>query len=177
MEFHLGLMRTGKVLEVNPVDLIAIEVLRLWEPDVFDRLRQSKQLLLANYQRAFLSAKTQENARADVDAILQLVPSARRSGVHNLLICLFPRLAVPSGEQSHDSDTEEWARTRRICVEDYFDRYFDFALRGDEISEAEIEYVRDHGADRTALLAHFESLQRRGLLRELLDRLEAYKQR
>src|SRR5262249_39176513 len=58
LEFHVGLLRTGSALEVNAVDLIAIESIRLFDPEFYLRIRRSQSLLTT--QRSFSGSERNE---------------------------------------------------------------------------------------------------------------------
>src|SRR5205823_5756119 len=45
LAFHVALFRNSTSFEVNPIDLIALEVLRVFEPEVYHRLPEAKSVL------------------------------------------------------------------------------------------------------------------------------------
>ena len=43
--FHVGLFSTSEVMEVNFVDLIALEAIRTFEPDLYHSLAQNREIV------------------------------------------------------------------------------------------------------------------------------------
>lgn len=170
--FHAGLLRSEKVFEVNVLDLIGLEVLRLFEPDVYAGLPAMKSLLTGNAER-----ERKEQAKTAVETVLAKASETRREPAKQLLTQLFPALEGILGNHFYGSSFQAtWARERRACSSDHFDRYFQLGLGEAEISEAELHELMSVAGDRDAAATVMRSLAERGLLPRLVERLEAYKE-
>jgi hypothetical protein len=89
---------------------------------------------------------------------------------------MFPAVSWAFGDAWHGSDWEEqWSRGRRICVPRHFDRYFALRLPDGQISDSEFLDFVGHTGDRAYLDAAFDDIAKRGLLAELLNRLDQVK--
>jgi len=117
-EFYFGMHLNQGTLEVNPIDLIAVEVLRMFDHDAF--LAVSKSFFHkrdAITRSVFRHEELPKRFQADIDAIVGAGHGGEesRSRLKALLQALFPQA---TGNQSQN----EWKRDLRICDEMLFDK-------------------------------------------------------
>lgn len=181
LSFHVALHRATGTLEVNPIDLVALEVLRVFEPDVFQAMASSREALtgddFASVLAVTVSGRDRPSARKT--AILSIVGRAsdtNRAAVQEALRLLFPKVA-DALDTSGPGITDQMFIERRIGHPDAFDRYFLLATPIGDISQAEIEELLEVTDDRGALTRALEAMRSRGLLEVALDRLDSYKLR
>lgn len=176
LSFHVSLFRSTCSFEVNPVDLIALEVLRVFEPAVYQRLPEAKLELTNLRDRARDSHDQNELTRKVIESIVEA--ASQRGQVREVVKELFPPVEwVFNGPMYGHDFNEEWFRELRLCHPDVFDRYFHLAIPEGDISQAELDRVMSLVGSREGLVAEFRALNKRGLLAVALDRLEAYKQK
>jgi predicted KAP-like P-loop ATPase len=176
LAFHFELFRTGDSSEVNPIDLIALEALRVFEHDIYAHMHDER-LTLTEPIGGPLSNRTREDEkRARLAALVDRAPESRRDRIRSILSTLFPPVVPLLSNSTPHMDNELWLRELRVCAPTIFDRYFLFAIPQGELSQADIDSIISHSGDRDALVAIFGSLLSRELLADALDRLEAYKQ-
>lgn len=171
--FHCALFKSGGAFEVNVIDLIALETLRVYEPDFYLALPKNKSLLtdVRDFGRG-----NRDEERQKVNALLEGVPAARSDAVRELIKHLFPPVEWVLGSSHYGTDwTERWSRELRVCSEDMFDRYFHFVLPPGDLSQGIIGRLMAATGDREALRLELEALASRDLLEIAMDRLEAYK--
>ena len=174
LAFHVALFRAKVAFEVNIVDLIALEAVRMFEPDLYQALPRHKTYLTA--PDASLSQNDEPKARA-LKALLEKVSEERRDRITRIVKELFPLAESALGGSSYESDfAEEWERGCRVCSTNFFDRYFHFAIPQGDVSQDIVHGLLAQAGDHKALVAELQSLKTRGELELLLDRLEAYKQ-
>lgn len=173
--FHVGVFRSGNSFEVNPVDLIAVEVLRVFVPEVYERLPQMKHILTD--QPRLWREEELEQDKAQLERLLKAAPEDSRAAVRGILENLFPSTSAVLSGFSHSDASNNWFPELRICSHKVFERYFQLALPSGDISQAELDEVISLIADREALRKKFSDLKSRGLLDVLLDRLDDYKDR
>lgn len=171
LEFPLGVFKSGGVLEVNPVDLAALEALRMFSPEVWVRVRDSRELLLPNPMLIAVGGSLQEKADSELRAITANQP--RQEQTQGVLSLLFPAAARAWGQARAVND--ELARgALRVCHPDLFDRYFRLYIAPDEIRHAEVlSFVRS-GSDREALEAELERMRSDGRLEAFLRALASH---
>lgn len=164
-ELHRG----SRVLEVNMIDFLVLEALRIFEPDVFNAIANAKPLLTTNDRDA------RELTRARVQAIIGLATEGRREAVEDLVKLLFPtiRWVFPMGMHYGNDAIGEWVAARRVCAASHFDRYFTLRLPDETISDSEFMEFLDNSADRAFINTAFADLKERKLLGVMLGRLDA----
>lgn len=176
LSFHVSLFRSTGSFEVNPVDLIALEVLRVFEPAVYQRLPEAKLELTSRRDRAHDSRDQNERTRKLIEAIVKA--GSQPDQVREIVKQLFPPVEWVFGGSLYSHGFEErWFRDLRLCHPDVFDRYFHLAIPEGDISQANIDRILSLLGDRSGLVAEFRSLNQRDLLGVALDRLEAYKEK
>ncbi|MBI2679927.1 MAG: hypothetical protein HYX25_02830 [Candidatus Solibacter usitatus] len=174
LSFQVSLFKGEGAFEVNPVDLIALEVLRTFEPEVYRILPLTKGALTALTD---IGTGDREQPRAELLGIVQRVPEERRERVQEIIKQLFPSAEWAFGGARYGPDFGEgWFRDLRVCSEDVFDRYFHLALPEGDLAQAVIDRIVAAAGDRQRLRGEFEKLAREGKLDVAVDRLEAYKQ-
>jgi hypothetical protein len=168
-EVQFELQRGARVLETNVIDTIALEALRVFEPEVFANIARSKTALTGMRER-------RDKDKEGLQASVSLASKENSSAVQYLLKQMFPVIGWAFGSSWHGPDWEEkWAKERRICAVRYFDRYFALRLPDGQISDSEFLDFVDHTGDRAYLDEAFADLEKRGLLTEMLDRLDEIK--
>ncbi|MCC7034679.1 MAG: hypothetical protein IT179_17795 [Acidobacteria bacterium] len=178
LDFHLQVFRSSSSFEVNPVDLIGLEVLRVFEPKLYQALPEAKPLLLG--ERAWLRGRSETRRNQERDELvrlLDLVQESSRESVQEILKRLFPPAEWAFGGSNYgDGFSERWARELRVCSSDAFDRYFHFAIPKGDLSQSHIDAIIEAVTDLDALRTIFAGLEQEGLLAVAVDRLEDYKQ-
>jgi predicted KAP-like P-loop ATPase len=176
ISFDVGSFMNGGVFEVNPIDLIGIEVLRVFEPEVYHRLPGAKSLLTSSAARTSLLGIKDEDAKSILHSLLESVPESRRQRVESLIRELFPPSDryFEGGTEYASSQWQQWDQDLRVCTEYCFDRYFQLALLEDQISERELKNVLAIVGDRDSLLKQLRDYGRNDRLLALIERLSIY---
>jgi predicted KAP-like P-loop ATPase len=174
LSFQTSLFKSEGSFEVNAMDLITLEALRMYEPDLYQALPASKGLLTTVGD---FGMGRGDQERQKLNAILDTVPTTRREGARELIKRLFPPAEWAFGGSHYGSGfADSWYRELRVCSEDVFDRYFHFIVPKGDLSQAAVNRLLVATADRDALRGELNSLAGKNLLEVAMDRLEAYKQ-
>jgi hypothetical protein len=133
LELGLGLIAS----ELNGVDFIGIEALRMFYPGTFDAIRANKDVF-AGYVDPLTENAGAQKYTAQVNELL--TPSGEMTeDLKNLLLELFPKLAYAYGRAKYGHEAEtEWEKAYRICTKRYFDAYFALVLAESEVSVQEV---------------------------------------
>lgn len=175
LSFHVSLFRCTGSFEVSPVDLIALEVLRVFEPTVYQKLPEAKLELTNLRDRAHDSHDQNERTRKLIESIVDA--ASQQEQVREIIKQLFPPVEwVFSGPMYGHEFAEIWFRELRLCHPDVFDRYFHLTIPEGDISQAELDRILSLAGNREGLVTEFRTLNERGLLGVAMNRLEAYKQ-
>ena len=121
--------------EVSTVDLLLVEAMRVFFPTLYDFVNQNADTMLA-------PAIEPHNKQATADLVsggIETVEARYRADARRLLLALFPRLQSVFDNFTYGSDSEiAWARSKRVCARDYFQRYFSYGVTKGDIPEREI---------------------------------------
>jgi len=163
--------------EVNPIDLISLEVLRVFEPDVYKALPASKSILTNTITFAVHGHTREAEEKSEIESIIQKAVGPNKDRVEGILKNLFPPAAWAVGGSRYNNQYDDiWFRQHRVCHVDLFDKYFYLAIPEGDLSHEELEKIVNRASDREALVAELRSLARRDLLDVAMDRLESYKE-
>lgn len=172
LDFHVALFRGKESFEVNPVDLIALEVLRVFEPDVYGQLPLAKGRLTGWMDVQHMPSPDPEINRKAVQSICDRAPEATRPRVGKILSELFPLIGNAIGMDPERAEGSLSYRELRVCNPDIFDRYFQFALSERDLTQAEVARILAASGDRARLVAELEALDQRGIFEEAIDALD-----
>jgi hypothetical protein len=168
---HLPLHAAGDVFEVNIVDFLLLEALRVFEPDLHGALFKERGLLLQVLR--FGGAARREADEAAAKRLLELVAEQRRAIVRDVLKELFPPLEWAYGGTHYAEGSHlRWLAAKRVCTERYFPRYFELQTAPGEMSESRFMAFLDATATEDGLADAIADLEAGGLLTSLVARLD-----
>jgi hypothetical protein len=173
LEFYYEAHVVDDVLEVNPIDLILLEILRVFDPFAYERVGQAFQ----NQRNLFV-----EYLFEDKDAKKKIAEGmeklVNREGLdedacarlRSLLENLFPQAggSSPSGE-----DKLDWLRDLRICHAKMFPRYFQLGGNPGEATDSFVNQLFVAGNDQARLRGLLKSAVDGNMVTALLERLRA----
>ncbi|MBS1072938.1 hypothetical protein JK222_14735 [Gluconobacter cerinus] len=168
---HIPLHAAGEVFEVNIVDFLILEALRVFEPDLYLALFQNRTLLLQE-QRYFANGRdtaTKEKA----EALLEMTSVQRRDAAKGALENLFPMLEWAFGGTYYADDVHnQWFAEKRACSPRYFPRYFELQTATGELSERDFVAFEEATSDKALLAALLDDVEAKGLTKSLAARLD-----
>ncbi len=174
LAFHAVVFTGKRAFEVNPVDLIGIEVLRVFEPNVYRLLPMNKDLLT---RRPGASDTRSDDERKRMEVLIGNAEEGRGENAREIIKQLFPPSEAVMGGMNYGRDFEDrWLRELRVCSSKIFDRYFGFAIPEGEPSEDDLAALLSVVGDRKQLVGTFDKLRERGLLAQSLERLDSHKE-
>ncbi|HGZ6774434.1 TPA: P-loop NTPase fold protein [Vibrio parahaemolyticus] len=132
--------------EVNHVDLMLIEGLRVFCPTVYDMIKVNHR-----HFTGLLGSSQYHSKDKDIEHIKKLVSTAisndsilDKEGITSLLMQLFPKLEGVFGNHSYASDfLKTWDQEKRVCSPNYAPRYFSYAIQDDDISDEIVSQLID----------------------------------
>lgn len=160
-------------LEVNPVDLIAVECIRVFEPGIYAVLQENKSLLTEREHNYGDATKAKERLKTSLEKLLKAALGDQENAKY-ILTLLFPKLESIWGNMFYGHEYNRvWTRQRRICAPDFFDRFFILRIPTGQVSESVIRAILAACEDRTALQNIFAELEHNNLLLPTIERLQA----
>lgn len=148
--------------EVDFPDLMAIETLRLFEPELYEFLRtQADQITGYEHERS-------DRARLEAygEEILSHVTPEKRERVKKALCYLFPRLDAVFNNTWHGRDWREAEQKKRVQSKRRFPIYFNLGVDDGNLPQAEMERViatlKDPQAFRESVQSYVAEPRRSG---------------
>jgi predicted KAP-like P-loop ATPase len=172
LAFQFSSFSADGAFEVNPIDLIVLEVIRLYEPEVYRALQSNKELLTASSRPEKPLAEVAAKA---VASIIEMGSEDRRDELRELMKHLFPTIewALGGTQYAHEFG-ERWYRDLRVCSSKVFDRYFRLTVSEEELSQGNVQRLLRARGNREALRLELETLYSRGFLNAALEELAVY---
>ncbi|WP_063533284.1 P-loop NTPase fold protein [Burkholderia sp. MSMB1589WGS] len=168
---HLPLHAAGDVFEVNIVDFLLLEALRVFEPDLHEALFRERELVLQ--EGRFPRYGRRDEDRAAAERLLELVPEERRVIAQDALKDLFPPLEWAYGGTNYVEGFHlKWLTAKRVCSRRYFPRYFELQTAAGEMSERRFVAFLDATATEDGLAAAIADVETDGLLPSLVARFD-----
>lgn len=121
--------------EVNPVDFIALESLRVFNPMVYDIIRKNKNYFVG------INSSLDELKNFHNSWVAQLQDKDKQP-VKNLLKIIFPKLQSVFGKKYYDEQQElKWQSQQRVCCSEIFPIYFRLTLLEADFSNTQIQAI------------------------------------
>jgi predicted KAP-like P-loop ATPase len=136
LEFNISQLIQEDVIEVNPIDFLAVELLRLFEPQYYDFLQKNK-TIFTEIKSPYGSEEPERKKKKEIiNESFSLSITKIKDDLRNMIFELFPQVkgfADGYGNVHFGYDSENtWTQELRICSNKMFDSYFNFIPGGDE---------------------------------------------
>lgn len=128
------------VREVNVGDYVALEIMRLFEPSLYNAIRTNKERVCGVRSQY----NHNEDPKQEIESFLKLVPEKRRDHAKLALIRLFPRFENVGYSSSF---LDGWEAQRLVCTHKHFDTYFRMGIGDETLSIAEVDEFIEHAGD------------------------------
>lgn len=174
-DFHVRQFQADEHFEVNPIDLIALETLRVFEPAVFEQLASAKRILTRDTGPGLFGKIEQTVIDQAIAALLAFASNGHDAHVRHVLAAIFPPISKAYAESTGQHE-QKWLKDARVCHPRHFDRYFSFSVEGEELPQSAIDRLADSAGDLGKFTAQLRLLQSRNMLKAALERLDAYKE-
>ena len=162
--------------EVNPVDFLAVTALQVFEPAVYEGVRDNGDLFAGVFGSGHRSRDVEtQQAKVRCTEILSRSVVLSQEQIQELLTRLFPKLESIYDNMSYGNDSlSGWRQDRRVCSPDKFDIYFRLSIASGELSETEIETALALSANETAFAEMLLNFNENGRVIRFLERMEDY---
>lgn len=176
LDFHACMLRGDFAFEVNPIDLIGIEAMRIFEPEFHNAIYRARHLV-TGFSEQNLGA-LEDLSKEEIQSIVKSASEGFREEAEQFLKQLFPNIEWAFNGSHYSSEfAEEWFHELRVCAPQIFLNYFHFSVGGEEISRSELKQLVGLSASRTQLAARFQTLKAENRLTSALSQLDTYKQK
>ena len=171
---HVRMLTSGTVLEVDPGDLAAIDLLRVTEPALYAALPAAKDWLTSDTR-----SQQKEIRQESFRHLVGLAREKHRDAVSTLLKRLFPPIesfmgSLLGGATIHSNDQyREWWINRLVCSRLAFDIYFTLTTPTDEASGSQVQTLAKSLNEEDAFVGRLRELSRAGVVRSALRQLDS----
>ena len=169
--------------EVDLVDFLAIELIRVFHPEVYLGVVQGKDMLVPERQ-GLRNGIPSERLREWTEALCAKASPDFQDSIRQILRGLFPELARTYGHSYYttgrsyyttgDSDYTTWRKNCQVCSFNVFDKFFLLAIPTGDISEVEIAAFVEGLADADKTANAIRQALNAGKARRLLERLRGF---
>ncbi|WP_186333702.1 P-loop NTPase fold protein [Paenibacillus xylanexedens] len=124
--------------EVNYVDLMLIEGIRIFYPSLYNIIRSNQTLLLKQVRdrENNILDKHKKEVKSLFSKSLESLNKDEAEAALELLKYLFPQLEAVYGNTHYSASYKDsWAISKRICSSLYFARYFSYTILIDDVSD------------------------------------------
>lgn len=171
-----GTSGTRTILEVNPVDLFAVEALRTFEPAIYEALIARKEFLLfANDPDSSMSARLEDFADRILatEAAHATLTDKQVEDRRLALAAFFAELFAPDRSSFGLADGKGGVDPR-LRKPEYFDRYFEVSIAHDDVGNGDMEQLIACVNDQTAFLSLLKDWRAQSRIEAAARRLVRY---
>ena len=154
--------------EVDVVDFLGVELIRIFHPEVYGEMVSSKQMLAFS---ADGEHKSSEEVTKWTKRLCEKASDGLRRSVEKLLIELFPTVAGAYTNFHQNPQDHQWRTNCRVCSPEVFDRFFLLAVPRGDVSEITVKTFVDGLADARRTAKTIRLALESGTARRLLERL------
>jgi predicted KAP-like P-loop ATPase len=173
LKFNISLVAD----EINPIDFICIEALRVFTPDVYKEIGLNEKLFTdtdSSYSR--ISATEQGIKKAQLEGIIKLGGIENKETITNIFRELFPQTESILGNTSYGHEWQEiWSKARRICAKNRFKYYFFLDIPSGEISQTTLNVLKTLSSKTNSIQKLFDEINKKGQIKKILDRMTDFK--
>jgi predicted KAP-like P-loop ATPase len=159
--------------EVNIIDFLVIEALRIFVPEVYHSIKRNKLI--------FTSVGDKEDSTEIKESFEKLISNSDekipRDAILGVCKELFPKVKRAYTNIGYsDEQLLLWRRELRVCSPEMFDRYFLLSVPEIDVSETEVQHILSKAAGFGEFIEQLLSLygegRLRSFLRKMIDRFE-----
>lgn len=92
--FNINLLHREDIFEINPIDFIALEALRVFTPDFYDFMKLRKSLFTDPLDSEGIIGTTTEQRKKEILMGIEIVDKTLKKSVNELIKHLFPQLEL-----------------------------------------------------------------------------------
>jgi predicted KAP-like P-loop ATPase len=178
LEFNISQMFRENVMEVNPIDFIAIEAIRVFTPEFYSFMKVRNSLFTST-DRGLGGNKEESKRKDEIEKALDELSGDLRAHLRELISRLFPQLGsvFQYGYSSYGAEWQStWNKNLRVCATDYYDSYFTLIPGGDEeeLSQFEIQTILSKSANLKDLEDVLRKYMENKKIRKVLEKIQDY---
>lgn len=136
--------------ELNILDLLTIEAVHTFFPNLYEIIRNNKNVFLLEPSNLMLREYEEKEHIKTLKTIIEKFSEQERKVIEKIIQKLFPRTSGAFGNSHYGTSWyDAWEREKRIASPNYFQRYFDFGVSDDDVSDIELKQFIENLITRT----------------------------
>ena len=139
--FSLGINLAREELNIN--DYIAITLIKVFESDLYEYIKNNKDYFSGTKFDEFLN-KDKKEILGELEEIYKNLKKLEKRKIKRLMEVIFPKLEVTTYDEGF---IDIWGKARRIATPVYFESYFRLDFPEDEIKKSEIKKFREFSTE------------------------------
>ena len=155
--------------ELNGADLMAITVIQVFEPKVYDNIRKNKEVFIGN-----VVENENEHAKNELENIFSLFNNISQGIGREFIENIFPEVISIFGGTEYVGFGSSYRKEARVCSEDFFDVYFQFTLDENEIINSDMKKYIEMASNEEQFRDIIESFISNNKITRFLERLQDY---
>jgi len=168
---HMPLHTAENIFEINIIDFLVLETLRVFESDLHEVIFRERSLFLQEHQ--YRGGGRAAEIKELLNAVIEIFPEVRRELVRNTIVYLFPTIEWVLGSTHYgDGSRKQWLAEKRVCTPRFFPRYFELQTTLGEISERQFVEFLEAASQPERLANVILEIEREDLLISLVKRLD-----
>ena len=160
--------------EVNPIDFLGIEAIRVFAPDVYLAMADEKQAFTATDRMygSFSDDDRVERRNIFERIIMEKSTSELAGAMGEIVRFLFPQVDGLYTNHYYTYQSQlAWRKQLQVCSADIFDKYFLLSIPSNTLSEKSLKDVLTAIDNQATFTKSLQTVQAEGKLRLVLDRL------
>ena len=138
LSFALPILRG----EVNPVDQMLLEGIRVFYPRLYLGIRDYPDVYLGSLRHCSDSQAAQKQRAEKIAEALSGLTPVEADAARKLLQALFPRVKGAFGNRHYGDEWDrKWEKEQRVCAAHYFPRFFSYAVPVHDVPDQELSLV------------------------------------
>ena len=178
---HLDL-KVLRIEEVNPVDFVGVEAIRVFAPEVYLAMTNEKTTFTDSeyYEYGSRSRESESHKRQKsiLEGILAKAPEKLKGSIKDIIQQLFPKVKELYATGESSGEWEQFHREERIhreelraCSDEFFDKYFLLSVPSKFLSEMRVKEFLSVIKTPAATMSKLKEFQEEGKLSLLIERL------
>ena len=165
--FSLGINLAREELNIN--DYIVITLIKVFEPDLYEYIKNNKEYFSGTKFDEFLN-KDKKEILTELERIYEKLKKLEKRKIKRLMEVVFPKLEVTTYDEGF---IDIWGKTRRIATPVYFESYFRLDFPEDEIKKSEVEKFKKFSTEEDLIkIFNINNKKRIRLLELLIEEIE-----
>ena len=156
--------------EVDAIDFIGLESLRVFMPEIYQGIAENKNLFIRQ-RELFGDNRRLPEIKKSLDALFEK-SDPQTDVARNICVELFPSLHSIYGNMYFDNQwLANWRKQKRICHEDNFNSYFLLGTPKGTVSHVEVSEILAQSTDSNTIMQIFTQYLQENRFRKLLERI------